>query len=80
MTLERADALCREELPRADGVSGTVGVGVGTGGPRAGGSVTIDNRVFNPQSEEEFLAECIARRMNGEPQPPRFGITLGGRT
>ncbi len=80
MTLERADALCREDLRGADGVSGNVGVGVGTGGVRAGGSVTIDDRVLNPQTEEEFLADCIARRVNGEPAPTRFGITLGGRT
>ena len=80
MTLERADALCRDELREADGVSGIVGVGVGTGGVRAGGSVTIDNRVLNPQTEEEFLSECIARRVNGEPAPATFGVTLGGRT
>jgi len=80
VTLERADALCREELRGADGVTGNVGVGVGTGGVRAGGSVTVDSRVLNPQTEEEFLADCIARRVNGERPPGRFGITLGGRT
>ncbi len=80
MTLERADALCREELRGADGVTGKVGVGVGSGGVRAGGAVTVDSRVLNPQTEEEFLAECISRRVNGEPAPTRFGITLGGRT
>lgn len=80
VSLERADALCRDELRGADGVTGTVGVGVGTGGVRAGGSVTIDDRVLNPQSEEEFLAECIARKVNGEAGPTRFGITVGART
>jgi len=79
VSLERADALCRDELREADGVTGNVGVGVGTGGVRAGGSVTVDSRVLNPQTEEEFLAECISRRVNGEPAPTRFGITLGGR-
>lgn len=80
VSLERADALCRDELRGADGVTGNVGVGVGTGGVRAGGSVTIDDRVLNPQTEEEFLAECISRKVNGEAGPTRFGITVGART
>ena len=80
MTLERADKLCREDIGLADGVQGNVGVGVGTGGGRAKGSITVTDRVFNPQSEEDYLAECIARRMNGEPAPVTYGITVGGRT
>ena len=80
MTPERAEALCREEVGQADGVSGRVGVGIGTGGPKAKGSITVTNRVLNPQSEEEFFAECIDRRLAGRPAPTTFGITIGGRT
>ena len=80
MTYERAEALCREDIRGADGVSGNVGIGVGSGGGRAKGSITIDNRVFNPQSQDDYLADCIARRVNGEPQPTQFGITIGAST
>ncbi|WP_299303755.1 hypothetical protein [uncultured Litoreibacter sp.] len=80
VTLDRADKLCREDIGLADGVRGNVGVGVGTGGAKAKGSITVTNRVLNPQSDEEFLRECIARRMNGEPAPVTYGITVGGRT
>ncbi|MEM9584577.1 MAG: hypothetical protein AAGA08_15820 [Pseudomonadota bacterium] len=64
----------------ADGVEGRVGVGVGTGGGRAKGSITVTDRVFNPQSDVEFLQECIDRRMTGKPAPTTFGITVGART
>lgn len=78
---ERAEALCRQEVGQADGVSGNVGVGVGVGGGSSGakakGSITVTDRVFNPQTEQEFLAECIARRVNGEPAPTTVGITIG---
>ncbi len=80
MTPERAEMLCREEAGLADGVRGTVGVGVGTGGAKAKGSITVTNRVLNPQSEEEFLADCIDRRLAGRPAPTTVGITIGGRT
>ena len=80
MTLERAERLCRDEAPLADGVSGRVGVGVGTGGAKARGGIVVTDRVFNPQTEEEFMRDCIARRLNGEPQPTTFGVTIGGKT
>ena len=78
MTPERAERLCREEAGLADGVQGTVGIGLGTGGPSGKAGITITNRVFNPQTEQEFMAECIARRMAGRPRPTTAGITLGG--
>lgn len=80
MTAERAEKLCREDIGLADGVQGTVGVGVGTGGAKAKGSITVTNRALNPQSEAEYLRECIDRRMAGEPAPATFGITIGART
>lgn len=80
VTPERADRLCRAEVAQADGVSGSVGAGIGSGGPVASGRVTITNRILNPQPEEDFLADCIARRTSGAPAPTTVGITLGGRT
>lgn len=77
---ERAEKLCREDLGLADGVQGTVGVGVGTGGAKAKGSITVTNRVLNPQTEAEYLQSCIDRRMAGKPAPATFGITIGART
>lgn len=78
MTAERAERLCREEAGLADGVQGMVGVGVGTGGASGKAGITITNRVFSPQTEREFMAECIARRMAGGPKPTTAGITIGG--
>ncbi len=77
MTVERAERQCREELPLADGVSGNVGIGVGTGGVRTRTGITVTNAILNPQSDREFMAECIDRVMEGRPRPARFGITLG---
>lgn len=74
---ERAAQLCREEVGLADGVQGYVGVGVGTGGGKAKGSITVTDRVFNPQSADEAFAACIDRRVTGKPQPTTFGITVG---
>lgn len=80
MTPERAEALCREDAGLADGVQGRVGVGVGTGGGKAKGSITVTNRVLNPQTEDEFIRSCVARKLNGEPEPTTIGITIGGST
>lgn len=78
MTPERAERLCREEARTADGVAGTVGVGVGSRGARGKAGITITNRIFNPQSEAEFMAECIDLRLAGRPAPTTAGITIGG--
>ena len=80
VTRERAEQLCRDEAGLADGVQGRVGIGIGTGGPRVGAGIIITDRVFGPQTEEEFLEECIERRMAGNPAPTRTGITIGGST
>lgn len=78
MTLDRAERTCREEARLADGVAGTVGIGVGTGGPRAKAGITLTNRVFNPQSEEDFVADCVDRLMSGQGKPTTVGVTVGG--
>ncbi|SDZ42609.1 hypothetical protein SAMN05444004_11430 [Jannaschia faecimaris] len=80
MTPEKAARLCRAEIGQADGISGSVGAGVSNGGPVARGSITVTNRVLNPQTEAEFLEDCIARRVAGKPEPTTFGVSIGRRT
>ncbi len=80
MTPERAARQCRAEASQADGISGSVGAGVSNRGSFGTGSITVTNRVFNPQTEGEFVADCIARRMEGRPEPTTFGVSIGGRT
>ncbi len=75
---ERAEALCRDEAGLADGIEGEVGAGIGSGGPAGKGAVTVTNRIFDPQTEAEFMAECIARRTAGEPKPTTVGVNIGG--
>lgn len=83
MTQARAERLCRDEARLADGVAGTVGVGIGSNGPVANADITITNRIFNPQSEADALEACVIRRMQGRPAPstgPTVGITLSRRS
>ncbi|PTX57158.1 hypothetical protein C8N43_1824 [Litoreibacter ponti] len=77
---ERAAELCRNEPGLADGVSGNVGVGVGSGGGKAKGSIVLTDRVFNPEDPQDAFEACVRRKVNGEPDPTRFGITIGAST
>ena len=74
---ERAARECREEVGLADGVQGNIGVGIGTGGGKARGSITVTDKVFRPQSAEDAFAACVDRKVNGKPQPTTYGITIG---
>lgn len=76
-TRATAERLCADEARQADGVSGSVGIGGGTGGPFAGGSVTITSDILNPRSEQEALASCVDRRLNNRPAPRGGGLTIG---
>jgi len=78
MTQERAARECASEAELADGVRGNVGVGIGNTGASGKAGITVTNRVFNPQSERDFMRECIARKMSGAPKPTTFGVTVGG--
>ncbi|EPX81577.1 hypothetical protein [Litoreibacter arenae] len=80
MSPERAARECRDEVGLADGVQGNIGVGVGTGGGKARGSITVTDKVFRPQSADAAFAECIDRKISGKPQPTTFGITIGAKT
>ncbi|SFR40839.1 hypothetical protein [Litoreibacter janthinus] len=77
---ERAAQLCREEVGLADGVQGNIGVGVGTGGGKARGSITVTDKVFKPQTADDAFSACIDRRVNGKPQPTTFGVKIGAST
>lgn len=76
---ERAARACQAEARQADGIFGSVGAGISNRGPRATGNITITNRVLNPQTPEDFVAECISRRVEGRPEPTTFGISVGDR-
>lgn len=80
MTRERAEADCKREVGLADGVQGNVKVGVGTGGASGGVGIVITDRIFNPQTPEEFLAECVQRKMEGRPGRTTTGIRVGAST
>ncbi|GAB5448617.1 hypothetical protein [Gymnodinialimonas sp.] len=72
-----AERLCAQEARQADGISGSIGVAGGTGGPSASGRVTITSDILNPRSEADALADCVARRMGGQPSPRGGGLTVG---
>ncbi len=76
MTPERAERLCRDEAGLADGVQGRIAIGVGSGGPAGSAEITLTDRILRPQTEEDFLADCIARRLAGRPPPATAGITI----
>ncbi|MEJ6393723.1 hypothetical protein V8J82_10675 [Gymnodinialimonas sp. 2305UL16-5] len=81
MTMARAQRLCADEARLADGFAGRVGVGGGSEGFGATGSLTVTNDIFNPQSEDEARRNCVTRRLNGDDGPPRrptFAISIGG--
>lgn len=78
-TPERALRQCRAEAPLADGISGSVGAGISNRGPVGDGSITITNRVFDPQSEDEYITDCIDRVLNGRPPPTTYAISMGRR-
>lgn len=82
-TRATAARLCQEEARQADGISGNIGVGGGSGGPSAGGRVTITSDILNPRNERDALASCIDRRLGGDnsaPRRPAVSLTLGGST
>jgi len=77
MTRERAERLCADEARAADGVSGTIGVGGGSGGPTASGRLVVSSAILDPQSEADALEACINRRLSGGGDPPpRPGLTV----
>lgn len=75
-----AEARCKEEAKLADGVAGRVKVGVGSGGATGGVGITITDRVFNPQSVDDFMAECIAEKTGRAPVKSRSGSHIGAKT
>ena len=76
-TRATAERLCQQEARDADGISGNIGIAGGTGGPSAGGRLTINSNILNPRSEADALRDCIARRMGGQPHPRGGGLTVG---
>ena len=65
MTPERAERLCAERVGLADGIEGTIEMGFGSGGSRTGASITLTKRILAPQTEDEFMAECVGDLLEG---------------
>jgi hypothetical protein len=76
-TRATAERLCVDEARQADGISGSVGVGGGSGGPSARGGVRITSDIFNPRNEQEAFNTCVDRRLGGQPNPSGGGLTVG---
>ena len=76
-TRATAERLCAPEARLADGIAGSVGVGGGSGGPTAGGRLTITSDILNPRDERQALEDCVARRLAGRPEPRGGGLTVG---
>lgn len=77
MTQERAERQCAEQTGLADGISGAVHVGVGSGGSRSGASITLTKRIFAPQTEEEFISECVDRLLEGKTGTTEVNVSAG---
>ncbi len=75
MTPERAERLCAEQVGLADGFAGAVEVGIGDGGTRTGASITLSERIFNPQTDREFMADCVERRLEGKPAMTEVNVS-----
>ncbi|MFW5654337.1 MAG: hypothetical protein ACOCYW_01650 [Roseicyclus sp.] len=79
MTRASAERLCADEARLADGVAGSVGVGVSSDrGGMARGRLVVTSDVFDPRAEADALEACVARRMAGDrsPEPRRPGFTI----
>lgn len=79
MSPEAAREVCLAEIAD-DGVSGVVGVGVGSSGTVAKTRITVTDRALRKRDPEAELADCIARRVQGRGPKPTFGVTVGART
>ncbi len=77
MTPDRAERQCAERAGLADGVAGSIQVGVGSGGSHSGASITLTRQIFSPQTEDEFMVECIGRLLEGESGPTEVGVSAG---
>ena len=77
MTPERAERLCAERIGLADGVSGVVEFGAGSDGAHSGASITLTRRIFTPQTEEEFMSECVGNLLEGRSSTTEVSVSAG---
>ncbi|TFL19423.1 hypothetical protein [Jannaschia formosa] len=76
LTPAEAEAACRAELARDGQVSTSIGIGIGSGGPRVRGGLSTST-TLGTGTPEQRLAACIQRRIEGRGPPPRVGIAIG---
>ncbi|MEM8980697.1 MAG: hypothetical protein AAGD04_14515 [Pseudomonadota bacterium] len=77
LTEERAEAICRERAADAAGPSGSIGIGVGTGGVRTGASVSISGDALAGRTPEEVYTTCITKFREEGKVGSTGGITFG---
>jgi len=75
---ERAGRPRTKRAGPAEGIEGTVQVGIGSEGPRGKASVALTERIFIPRAEEEFMRDFMAERaLEGKPAPAMIGVSAG---
>ncbi len=67
INVKNAEEQCAAEADLSDGFRGEARAGVGTDGPSGGLRLTVTNRVFNPQSPEDFYDNCVFRKSGQGP-------------
>lgn len=67
MSVKTAEERCAAESDLSDGFRGEVRAGVGSNGPSGGLRLTVTDRVFNPQSPEDFYDTCVFQKSGQGP-------------
>ncbi|MFT5060201.1 MAG: hypothetical protein ACI9KS_002670 [Sulfitobacter sp.] len=65
--VKSAEEQCAADADLSDGFRGEARAGVGTNGPSGGLRLTVTNRVFNPQSPEDFYDNCVFQKSGQGP-------------
>ena len=77
MEPRRAEELCRAEIAGNATVRPNIGIGIGRGGPRVRTGVTIPAGALDARPYDQRLADCMSRRMMGQPPAPNVGVSVG---
>lgn len=70
--VERAERECLATARGATGPHGTVGIGVGTGGPKAVLDVTISSDYLQGRDPAEVFNRCVVQKSGQRPTRPLY--------
>ena len=70
--VERAETMCLNDARLATGPRGTLGLGVGTDGPRAVLDVTVSSDYLAGRDPAQVFAACVLRRSGQMPTRPLY--------